>query len=338
MSSKVFDVVTKNLLELIEELPEDSLWETPWNHVQVHLLANAHTGRLYHGLNVWNLFFYTLKYKCEYGAFMASSSIFGKKAKKDKDGKNLYSLKKGTKAAYAIFWVWPTPQQMKEYETAVESGKNVRKPTPYALYHTLFNIGDVIFADAEEEKTLKDKYSFVKDEDRKPFAEDGTIENILKSWKTSPELLIQQQNRACYIPNLDAIILPTPQQFKTAENYYRTMLHEIGHSTGHFDRLNRVTGMASVFGTSEYAEEELIAELFASYMSAILHLNGEREEDLQNNSARYIKNWKSRIRENPKAFVYAAQNAQKAVNFALQNAGEKYKEYVSNNKGEDDNA
>ena len=49
-------------------------------------------------------------------------------------------------------------------------------------------------------------------------------------------------------------------QFPSANHYYQTALHELGHSTGHPERMNRATltqGIGDGFGSPAYAKEEL---------------------------------------------------------------------------------
>jgi antirestriction protein ArdC len=45
--------------------------------------------------------------------------------------------------------------------------------------------------------------------------------------------------RACYIPSVDRIDLPTFAAFDEPETYYATSLHEHGHWSGHTSRLDR---------------------------------------------------------------------------------------------------
>ncbi len=53
--------------------------------------------------------------------------------------------------------------------------------------------------------------------------------------------------RAFYRPLTDSIHLPDKGQFPNAENFYATALHELGHSTGHPNRLNR--DLSHLFGS-----------------------------------------------------------------------------------------
>ena len=48
-----------------------------------------------------------------------------------------------------------------------------------------------------------------------------------------------EQNRAFYRPATDSTHLPDKGQFPSADNYYATALHELGHWTGHESRLDR---------------------------------------------------------------------------------------------------
>ena len=66
-------------------------------------------------------------------------------------------------------------------------------------------------------------------------------------------------DRAFYNLQTDKVTLPEREQFATANGYYQTALHELGHATGHPDRMNRDTlkNGAGKFGSQEYAREEL---------------------------------------------------------------------------------
>lgn len=64
-------------------------------------------------------------------------------------------------------------------------------------------------------------------------------------------------HRAFYRPATDSIHLPDQGQFPSAERYYATALHELGHATGHPSRLDR--DLTHPFGSEGYAREELRA-------------------------------------------------------------------------------
>ena len=66
-------------------------------------------------------------------------------------------------------------------------------------------------------------------------------------------------DRAFYNLQSDTVTLPERAQFATANGYYQTALHELGHATGHPERMDRDTLKhgAGHFGSVEYAREEL---------------------------------------------------------------------------------
>ena len=57
---------------------------------------------------------------------------------------------------------------------------------------------------------------------------------------------------------------------ETEYDYMATLLHEAGHATGHISRLNR--DMTGVFGSPEYAKEELRAEIASAFTAQELGL------------------------------------------------------------------
>ena len=67
------------------------------------------------------------------------------------------------------------------------------------------------------------------------------------------EIVESMQNRAYYSPKEDKIMLPPRDYFKSQEAFLAVTLHEMSHSTGHPDRLNRP--LVNKFGTPEYAKK-----------------------------------------------------------------------------------
>src|SRR5438067_1008586 len=62
---------------------------------------------------------------------------------------------------------------------------------------------------------------------------------------------------ACYSPVDDVLTMPSQDLFGELDEYYSTLFHELGHSTGHASRLGR--DMANTFGSHAYGREELVA-------------------------------------------------------------------------------
>ena len=103
--------------------------------------------------------------------------------------------------------------------------------------------------------------------------------------------------------------MPIPEQFRNSEEYYSTLFHELTHSTGHPSRLNRINGNVH-FGDENYSEEELVAEIGSA---SILSSLGVETEGSFTNSAAYIANWLTALKNDKRMIVKAAGKAEKAV-------------------------
>jgi antirestriction protein ArdC len=66
---------------------------------------------------------------------------------------------------------------------------------------------------------------------------------------------------------------------------------------------------------SEYAFEELIAELGTAYLMSILDITVEPRED----HAQYLAFWVQRLKDDPDGLMRAATSAQKAVDYIIEN-------------------
>jgi len=111
-----------------------------------------------------------------------------------------------------------------------------------------------------------------------------------------------QANRAFYSPARDQIHLPPKGAFVGQEAYYATLLHELGHATGHPSRLVRNFGP---FGSELYAREELRAEI-ASYMLA-------RDLGISHdpsNHASYVESWLKVLKDDKNEIFRAARDAE----------------------------
>jgi antirestriction protein ArdC len=114
---------------------------------------------------------------------------------------------------------------------------------------------------------------------------------------------------ACYVPSQDRIEVPAQQAFPHQINYYRTVLHELGHWTGHGTRLAR--DQTCSFGSPGYAREELVAELCSAFVCAALGIVPTvRHCD-------YIGAWLDVLRTDNRAIFRAASQASKAADYLL---------------------
>ncbi len=205
-------------------------------------------------------------------------------------------VRKGEKAKMVVFWKFIEKEDEETGET---------KQVPFLKYYNVFHIDqcegisakhtasmpEVVEADAEAETIIAD---YVK-------REGVTMES-------------REGNEAFYQPVLDRIILPLMKQFKETAEYYSTAFHEMVHSTGHMKRLARLDAPAH-FGSESYSKEELIAELGSAAL--VHHCKLETPSSFRN-SAAYLQNWLSVLKNDKRFIVSAAGKAEKAVNFILE--------------------
>ncbi|MES5131812.1 zincin-like metallopeptidase domain-containing protein [Hoylesella timonensis] len=126
--------------------------------------------------------------------------------------------------------------------------------------------------------------------------------------------------QAFYRPSTDTIVLPMKSQFKLGQTpeevyrdgmeYYSTALHEMAHSTGHEDRLNRSFGQ---HGTDNYAHEELIAEMTSALVGSTM---GFDRKILENN-ANYLSGWLNRLKSKPETISTIMTDVGKASDMII---------------------
>lgn len=134
-------------------------------------------------------------------------------------------------------------------------------------------------------------------------------EDLLKA--SGADITHRQGNRAYYNTVDDNIVLPLKEQFKSAEHYYSTALHELGHWSGHESRLNRE--LMKTFETPDYAREELRAEISSMLVSQALGIRHD-----PSNHVAYTQLWIKTLEDNPKEVLYAARDAQKIFEYVMQ--------------------
>ena len=123
------------------------------------------------------------------------------------------------------------------------------------------------------------------------------------------------QNVAAYDMAADRITLPFQHQFPSAPAYYQTALHEMGHWSGHPQRLNRATlleGMRQGPRSSAYAREELRAEISSMITGDRLELGHDPQR-----SADYVGSWVKRLRKDPVEIFRASRDAQDMSDYLL---------------------
>lgn len=225
------------------------------------------------------------------------------------------------------------------YKQALELGGNVRKGEKGSLvikYGTYSKEGDAAPAAAEAEETRRylkgytvfhasqiDGIEFPKPDSLPvlPASEACDRARALVAGMPHAPAIHEGTAIPCYRPSTDTVHMPERGYFTSEQAYYSTLFHELAHSTGHASRLARKSLLENKGIDAEgearevYAEEELVAEMGASFLSA--HA-GIIEAELSN-SAAYLQGWIDALKSKDAKgwIVRAASQAQKAADFIL---------------------
>lgn len=111
-------------------------------------------------------------------------------------------------------------------------------------------------------------------------------------------------DQAFYRPSTDDIHLPVREAFHSGDAYYSTVLHELGHQSGHPSRLAR--DLTGKFGSESYAKEELRAEIFSMRAGQELGIGHSPDRHVA-----YVKHWVKILQDDPKEILRACAEAEK---------------------------
>ena len=282
----LYSDITHTIIKQLEagRLP----WVQPWGKVEggaeLGLPKNASTCRAYSGINIlilWGAVF-------ERG-FTGQSWLTFKQAL-DLGG-NVRKGERGTQIVYADTFI-PEKERMR----SEQSGQDAVS-IPFLKRFTVFNTDQC-------EGLSEDIRSSVS-----PVPEgmiEARVEALIKA--TGIEFRIGG-NKAFYSPSHDFVQVPPPQAYFEPINWHRTALHEMGHATGHSNRLNR--NQSGSFGSKDYAFEELIAEIASAFLCASLDIVPTVRH------ADYIGSWHEVLKNDNRAIFRAARAASKSADYLL---------------------
>jgi antirestriction protein ArdC len=133
------------------------------------------------------------------------------------------------------------------------------------------------------------------------------IEGWLAGVKQEAMITESDEGRAYYRPSTDQVVMPRFNSFIDAEHYYGVLFHELTHWTGAKHRLDREFRRE----TTEYAKEELVAELGAAFLAADFGIISETRDD----HTAYLASWLKALKDDKRLIVRAASLASKAADY-----------------------
>lgn len=280
----IYAMVTEQILEQLAK--GVAPWHKPWSTIKPF---NFHSKKEYRGVNPMLLSgardprFLTYNQAIELGG----------------------NVKKGAKSYIVVFWA-PLKTKLVEVEDEETGEKQMmidgKSFGKFVLkYYRVFcatDIEGIEFPPLVENNVV--------------FNPIESAEQVWEDYKNRPSL-DHGGNRAFYRSSTDYIQMPHKEAFGSPGEYYSTLFHEMGHSTGHKNRLSR-KGIVEFdgFGSHSYSQEELVAEMTAAFLCAHSGIENTIE-----NSAAYLKSWSKALQDDTKMIIYAAGQAQKAAELIL---------------------
>lgn len=213
-----------------------------------------------------------------------------------------WTVKKGEKGMLCEKWIFEEKKTIEDPITGEKETVYEELDHPKVNYFVLFNAAQIEGIPELEAKTPL------------PIDEQLALADQFVKSSACPIIENKNETEAYYSPIQDEVHLPARDSFYSANEFLATAIHEMGHSTGHPSRLNR--DQKSIFGSKEYAKEELIAELSSVFVQADLGIDIGAKQFA--NHAAYLQNLMSVLKENPNALFQASADAAKASDYLLE--------------------
>ncbi|SEC87372.1 ArdC family protein [Terriglobus roseus] len=281
----IYQIVTDRIIASLEKgvVPWEKPWKTP-RYAGGVFPRNFCTGKPYRGVNIMLL----------WGTGFSSPFWLTFKQAQELGG----SVRKGERSERIVFY-----KQLAQRSKADQQGEDeteTKRPPFMLTYYNVFNVEQ---CDGLDVPTIEEPLPNM-------VETDSACEAIVNNWAGRPNIRteIESESRAYYRPSTDSVHLPARFRFIDTAHYYKTLFHELIHSTGHESRLARAFGVN--FGDELYSKEELIAETGAAFLSAIAGIATEHSEE---NTTAYIQHWISALKQDNRLIVQAAASAQRAV-------------------------
>ena len=272
MSAKfdIATVVTQRILHSIET-GEFSKFTQSWSSRQASHPVNFLTGKPYSGVNVW-LLGMTEFSRPEWLTYKQATELGGQ-------------VRKGESATLACFYAPMVSSK------ADKDGKS----SVYSLlkHFNLFNVEQV------DGLTLPDLPELPK-----PSGSEMAV--FLRTRCTDLGVGLRHSGDSAFYSRLSDCVTMPSTAFVSDAAYSAVLAHELIHATGAPSRLNRKKG--EKFGDSDYAFEELVAELGSAFMCAEFGISNTY--GLQHES--YLASWLKVLGNDKTAFFKASRQADKA--------------------------
>lgn len=319
------------MIEKIKDMDKAD-WKMPWFPAGVHPARNL-DGREYNDFNQVMLMFLqqSMGWKTSrYATFdrirymnyeRDSSGMFVRQ--KDKDGKDIpdVHVKSGEKSIpvylYLKFAVHLETNEKIDFDDYKDLSRSEQEKYRLGTYFRIYNVFNLDQTNMKEVRPdLYEKFA-TEFEDKLP-------EKLSEANLPEMDALLDKGLWVCpitqvvgpdayYRPSTDEIVLPSKELFFKDEQFYGTALHEMAHSTGARNRTDRPMG--GIFGSPEYAREELVAELSSALLCSKMGFSKDVESEIQTQSANYLKSWLGSLQDDTNYIKSVLSDVRRASSF-----------------------
>jgi antirestriction protein ArdC len=277
MKTNIYQIVTDKVIAQLENgiVP----WQRPWGGNPAYAI-NYISRKPYSLLNQVLLG----ERQGEYLTFKQVKSLGG-------------NIKKGAKSSFVVFYS----------QVPIKDENNEEKGTfPMLRYYNVYHIDDC--------DGIQSKYAENTRAHNDPI---HSAEDIISSYvgreKTLKFINDKPSDKAYYSPCEDLVRVPMIEQYTEVGEYYSTAFHELTHSTMIGSRCDRKSAeQISLFGSQDYSQEELVAEMGAAMLCNIAGINTEK---VFKNSVNYIGSWLKKLKNDNRFIIRASSQAEKAVKY-----------------------
>ena len=317
---KALDLFSEMMITKIESLRSKDGWKKPWFTEGALQWPKNLNGREYNGMNAFLLLLHCEKEGYRIPRFCTFDRIqqFNKPGSRDKEAKPRVSVLKGEHSFPVMLTTFTvvdkeTKERIKWEDYKLLSQEQREKYNVYPKLQTyhVFNVAQTNLKEVRPElwEKLEQEYSMPKVDRSEAFE---PVDRMITDNRWICPIKPMYGDSAYYSISKNEIVVPEKGQFKDGESFYSNLFHEMGHSTGAENQLDRLK--PTTFGSAEYAREELVAELTAALTAQRYGMSKHLKDD----TAAYLKAWLDSLKESPQYIKTVLLDVKKASSMLTQ--------------------
>ena len=317
---KALDLFSEMMIAKIESLSSKDGWKKPWFTEGALQWPKNLNGREYNGMNAFLLLLHCEKEGYKIPRFCTFDRIqqFNKPGSRDKEAKPRVSVLKGEHSFPVMLTTFTvvdkeTKEHIKWEDYKLLSQEQREKYNVYPKLQTyhVFNVAQTNLKEVRPElwEKLEQEYSMPKVDRSEAFE---PVDRMITDNRWICPIKPMYGDSAYYSISKNEIVVPEKGQFKDGESFYSNLFHEMGHSTGAENQLDRLK--PTTFGSAEYAREELVAELTAALTAQRYGMSKHLKDD----TAAYLKAWLDSLKESPQYIKTVLLDVKKASSMLTQ--------------------